>query len=349
MTSENERDIQNQKVAKLWGSSWQKLSPKQRQLVGEIMQDVKLVSIGEHLEVEVSKMPLPDFANVTSSDRSTDFSDRSSSELSSTKVVAITWQSVLEKTTAALVEQRDLKQLPFIFQEFDYQQITKNSLNDISTIVSQLVDLDAIAKIETQLEQLKELFSNYCRYALSSVVTCCEISLQGDLIHTLEALINQTKSLGLLGLGAFVLIANLHIWLLQEKAKSEPKEWQNLNRTLKSYIAYAKNTIPLLFKLSVGKIDKTCTCRKYLSIFDGDTPEYECRYFDGKDVYIFRDRSKRVGYECNKHRLKMFHSTVDRVMQVVVQPLRSTIKTWEKLVAQTSLSSCRDAQKNVST
>ena len=337
MTSENKRDIQNQKVAKLWGSSWQKLSPKQRQLVGEIMQDVKLVSIGEHLEVEVSKMPLPDFANVIQSDRSTYyFGDRSSSELSSPNVLAITWQSVLEKTTAALLEQSNLEQLQFIFQELDDRQIIKNSIHDIGAIVSQPVDLDAIAIIETQIEQLKKLLNNYFLQSRLPVVTSCEISLQRDLACALENLVDRTQSLGLIGLGAFTLAVNLHLLLLQEKVKHAPQEKHNVNRVLHDYIAYVKSTIPLIFKLSVGRIDKACTCVKYYLNFD-ETPEYECRYSDGKDIYVFRDRSERVGYECNKHRLKMFHSTVDRVLQIAVQPLRSTIKAWEKLVVQTSL------------
>jgi hypothetical protein len=338
MTSGNERDIQNQKVAKLWGSSWQKLSPKQRQLVGDIMQDVKIVSIGDPLEVEVSKMPPPDFANVTPSDRSTYFGEHSSSEPHSTDVFAITWQSVLEKTTDALVEeQKDLKQLQFIFQELDYQKLTNNTINDISTIVRQPADLEAIATLEAQTELLKELLDNYFIQAFSSIANCCEISLQSDLNEALKDLVQQAQSLGLLGLGAFTLAANLHLLLLHEKVKSFPQERQNLNRILNHYIAYVKNTIRLIFRLSVGKIDKACTCIKYYSNFD-ENPEYECLYSDGKDIYIFRDRSERAGYECNKHRLRMFHSTVDRVMQFIVQPLRSTIKVWEKLVVQMSLS-----------
>jgi hypothetical protein len=54
-------------------------------------------------------------------------------------------------------------------------------------------------------------------------------------------------------------------------------------------------------------------------------------YCDGKDIHIFRDRSVRVGYECNKHRLKMFHSTEERVMQIAVDTVRSAVKIWEQL------------------
>ncbi|MDV2991041.1 MAG: hypothetical protein N4J56_000695 [Chroococcidiopsis sp. SAG 2025] len=338
MTSGNERDIQNQKVAKLWGSSWQKLSPKQRQLVGDIMQDVKIVSIGDPLEVEVSKMPPPEFANVTPSDRSTYFSEHSSPEPHSNNVFAITWQSVLEKTTDALVEQqKDLKQLQFIFQELDYQQITNNTISDISAIVRQPADLEAIATLENQIELLKELLDNYFLQSFSSVANCCEISLPSDLDDALKDLVQQAQSLGLLGLGAFTLAANLHLLLLHEKVKFLPQKRQNLNCILNNYIAYAKSTIPLVFRLTVGKIDKACTCTKYYSNFD-ENPEYECLYSDGKDMYIFRDRSERAGYECNKHRLRMFHCTVDRLMQIIVQPLRSTIKAWEKLAVQMSLS-----------
>lgn len=333
MTSDNNRDIQNQKVAKLWGSSWQKLSPRQRQLVGDILQDVKIVSIAEHLEVEANKMPLPDFTNATRNDRANYFGDRTACELISTQVLAITWQSVLEKTTDALVEQSNLEQLQFIFQELDYQQIANNAINDISSIVRQPADLEAIATIETQIKQLNLLFNNYFRQ--SSVVKYCEISLYSDLNYLLEAAIERIQNLGLLGLGTFALLANLHLLLLQEQAKFNCKEWYKFNCNLNKYITYIKNTIPQVFKRSVGKIDKECTCIKYHLYFD-DELEYQCRYSDGKNIYIFGDRSKRAGYECNKHRLKMFHSTVDMIMQTVVYPLRSTVKIWQKLAVQSS-------------
>lgn len=333
MNSPAERDTQNRKVAELWGNSWQRLSPKQQQLVGEIMQDMKIVSVTEHLEAELSKMPLPNFVSVTQNSQLTCFDERDANNS-----ITVTWQSVQAKTNAILAEQSSWNWLTVLFQELDYQQITKNAINDICTIVRQPADLTAIATIETQIERIKELFHKYF-YQLHSphIETFHETSLQAEIIYALTTLTSETEILGLLGLGAFVLAANLHLLLLQERAKSEPQEWRNIRNNLNNYIAHAKSTLPQIFRLSVRKIDKACTCIKYCSSSDSDALEYECRYFDGQDIYIFRDRSQRVGYECNKHRLKMFHETVDRLMQTVVQPVRSTIKTWEKLVVQTSL------------
>jgi delta endotoxin, N-terminal domain len=337
MTLPADRNKQNQKVAELWGNSWQRLSPKQQQLVGEIMQDTKIVSVTEHLEAEVNKMPLPNFASVTQNSLLTCFDERDANNS-----IVVTWQSVLAKTTAILAEPSGLSWLSLLFQEFDYQQITKNSINDISAIVRQPADLTAIAAIETQLEELQLC----CRAFNQTHSSSIELSLQEDIICVLNTSIDRTKSLGVLGLGAFVLTANLHLLLLREKAKSEPHVWQDIKDNLNNYITYSKDTLPQIFRLSVGKIDKTCSCIKYSSSnssssansnFENGIAEYECRYFDGKDIYIFRDRSERVGYECNKHRLKMFHDTVDRLMQTVVQPVRSTIKIWEKFVVQTSL------------
>jgi hypothetical protein len=302
------------------------------------MQDMKIVSVTEDLEAEVSKMPLPDFVSVTKNSQLTRFD-----ECDANNSITVTWQSVLAKTNAILAEPSSLNWLSVLFQELDYQQITKNAINDICTIVRQPADLTAIATIETQIEQLKELFHKYFHQLHSSPIEIFHgTSFQAEIISALNTLITQTESLGLLGLGAFVLAANLHLLLLQEKAKSEPQEWQNIKGNLDRYIAYVKITLPQIFRLSVGKIDKACSCIKYSpnnpnSDFDELVTKYECRYSDGKDVYIFRDRNQRVGYECNKHRLKMFHDTVDRLMQTVVQPVRSTIKTWEKSIVQTSL------------
>jgi hypothetical protein len=331
MNSPAERDTQNRKVAELWGNSWQRLSPKQQQLVGEIMQDMKIVSVTEHLEAELNRMPLPDFASVTQNSQLTCFDERDVNN-----GIIVTWQYVLAKTTAILAEQSSWNWLPVLFHELNYQQITKNAINDICAIVRQPADLTAIATIETQIEQLQNLCCRYFDRNPSPV----ELSLQEDIIHALSHLVSDTKSLGISGLGAFVIAANLHLLLLQEKAKSAAQEWQNIRGNLNNYIAHAKSTLPQIFRLSVGKIDKVCSCIKYNSNnynsnFDDSVAEYECRYCDGKDIYIFRDRSPRVGYECNKHRLKMFHDTVDGLMQTVVQPVRSTIKTWEKLVVQT--------------
>lgn len=337
MTSENDRDTQNQKVAKLWGSSWQRLSPKQRQLVGDIMQDVKIVSIGEQLEAEVSKIPPPNFTIIASRERPTYFSGRVSAELGA-NVLAITWQSVLEKTTATLLEQNSVEKLRCIFQELNYRQITNNAINDLIATIGQPADMNAIAAIEAKIDLLQEQFNQHFLQSRSvSAVSSYKITQKTDLADALEDLVKQMQSLGLIGIGAFTLAANLHLLFLQEKAKFDRKEWQNVNEYLENYIDYVKSTISLIFKLSVGKIDKACTCIKYCLNFD-ETPEYECRYSDGKNVYVFRDRSERVGYECNKHRLKKFHSTVDNVMQTVVQPLRSTVKVWEQRAAQVSLS-----------
>jgi len=332
MNSPTERDPQNRKVAELWGNSWQRLSPKQQQLVGEIMQDMKIVSVTEHLEAELNRMLLPDFASITQNSQLTCFD-----ECDVNNGITVTWQYVLAKTTAILTEQSSWNWLPVLFHELDYQQIPKNAINDICAIVRQPADLTAIARIETQIEHLQNLCCRYFDRNPSSV----ELSLQEDIIHALSTLVSNTKSLGISGLGAFVLAANLHILLLQEKAKSAAQEWQNIRDILNNYITHAKSTLPQIFRLSVGKIDKVCRCIKYSSnnsnSNDDSVAEYECRYFDGKDIYIFRDRSQRVGYECNKHRLKMFHDTVDGLMQAVVQPVRSTIKIWEKLVIQISL------------
>jgi hypothetical protein len=92
---------------------------------------------------------------------------------------------------------------------------------------------------------------------------------------------------------------------------------------------------PKLVELSVGRIDKECRCTKWESGSEGEEriTEYECCYYDGKDLHIFRQISRDAEFECNKHRLQMFHSVTDRVNQTAVQPVRAASKKWQELAA----------------
>lgn len=69
------------------------------------------------------------------------------------------------------------------------------------------------------------------------------------------------------------------------------------------------------------------------SKFEQSSTQYECRYFDGKDVHLFRASSLDAGFECNKHRLLMFRTVVDRVNQTAARPVRLAIKKWRLLAA----------------
>jgi hypothetical protein len=126
-----------------------------------------------------------------------------------------------------------------------------------------------------------------------------------------------------------------HLALLQEKAKVDLNEESSFKEKAIEYSSYALSVTPKLFNLSVGRIDKACQCTRWESEAGGERiTEYECRYFDGKDIHILQDISPNVVTECNKHRLKMFYDVTDRANQIAAQPVRSAIKSWLKLAGR---------------
>lgn len=314
MSFQNSDDNNSTKIANLWGSSWQRLTPKQKQLVSETLKSLKLTNISEQLEDKVDKMPLPDFVEVA---ESSNFFLVNELEM---QALTINWQVVLAKFSQALISRNNYNLIDILFLEPDYLQLNKNAISDTCNIISQPCSVSILREIEAETSLIKEHI-NESKYN----------NLQLDyIINKNGNLLNNLKSLDVVGIGSFMLAASMQLLLLQEKAKSDSREWVNVKNGAIEYINYAKSVNPKIYRLSVGKIDKTCKCIKYKSEQKKIT-EYECRYFDGRDIHVFREVSNKVGYECNKHRLEMFQNVVERVNQTIVKPLRSTIKKWQEL------------------
>lgn len=302
-----EENINNNKeIANLWGSSWHKLTPRQRELVSDTLNKLN-VSPFSKLEEKVYRMPLPD---VSVAEGTTFRSELKMQPLT------INWQFVLAKLSEALIsKQQNL--IYTLFVEIDYLQLNRNAISDSCSIINQPCNLTILGEIEAQIGLIKEY-----------ITASKNNNLQERIIHEYGILLNQLKKLETAGIAAFMLAASVKLLLLQEKA-SDRQEWINTKNQVIEYINYAKSINPQLFRLSVGQIDKTCKCRKYKSEHEEIT-KYECRYFDGRNIHIFREFNNHIGYECNKHRLKMFQSVVERVNQTLSNPLRSALKKWQE-------------------
>ncbi len=316
MSFQNSDDNNSTKIANLWGSGWQRLTPKQKQLVSETLMSLKLTNISEQLEDKVNKMPLPNFVEVAQSSKLFLVHELKMQTLT------INWQFVLAKFSQALTS-RNQNLIDILFLAPDYLQLNRNAINDTCNIINQPCSVSIVREIEVETSLIKEHI-NASKYS----------NLQLDyLINKNGNLLNKLKSLEVVGIGSFMLAATMQLLLLQEKAKSDSREWVNVKNGAIEYIDYAKSVNPKIYRLSVGKIDKNCKCIKYKSEREEIT-QYECRYFDGKDIHVFQEFSNKVGYECNKHRLQMFINVVERVNQTIVKPLRSTIKKWQELAVQ---------------
>ena len=49
------------KIASLWGNSWQKLTLKQQQLVSQTLNSLKITNLSEQLEEKAGRIPVPEF------------------------------------------------------------------------------------------------------------------------------------------------------------------------------------------------------------------------------------------------------------------------------------------------
>lgn len=308
------------KIASLWGNSWQKLTLKQQQLVSQTLNSLKITNLSEQLEEKAGRIPVPEFEEASKRANRFFLFD----ELES-KNLTLNWQLVLAKLSEALIKKNSIQIIELLFLELDYAEIHRNAIQDTCAILRGSFSAipfyaSNLIEIERKVELIKELITKFIGDPPNN---------RDRIIDELGNIINELNILEVYGLGAFMLAATLQLLLMQEKA-IDAADLAKLKSQAVKYINYAKSVNPKLFRLSLGQIDKTCKCIKYSSHERGNQSEYECRYCDGRNIQIFQDFSDRVGYECNKHRLKMFHSVAERVNQTVSQPVRSTIKKWQE-------------------
>lgn len=320
MSNLEEDNANHGQIATLWGSGWQKLTPKQKRLVSEIMSNAKIASFLD-VEDRVYQMPFPDFIEVSEQSKAVYLFGQENQA----RHAVITWQNLLEHASKALITGDGKELLWLLFFELDYVRLSRNAIIDVYAITKQEFDIKVLREIQFQIHSIQEIFKKYIQYPSENSRTRLI-----RLIDEFDVLIEQIKSLEVVGIGAFALAASLQLLLLQEKARNST-EWMKVRERAIDYSRYVQKVNPRLYRLTVGKIDKTCHCKTCKFIDEEKPTEYECRYWDGKDVHVFRGSSKQVGYECNKHRLKMFHNVVETVNQSVSYPLRSAIKRWQEV------------------
>jgi hypothetical protein len=279
----------------------------------------------ENIEEKVRKMPLPKVIQVSNT-----------SQLALTLnenyrlALTLSWQQVLAKISEALIAGNTVQVLKLLFSELDYIQLNHNAVNDICNLVRQPVDQNALIEIEAKLNLLKNLINEYLKHPQTNV------PLLNYLSNEFSFVVQQLKNLGVVGVGAFMLTSGLRLALLQAQAASDHTVWSRIRDRAIEDSDYAFNVTPQLFRLTVGQIDKACQCSRWKSApqQEQSITQYECRYFDGKDIHIFRAINPDAGFKCNKHRLLMFQTVVDQVNQTAATPVRTALKKWRKLAAQ---------------
>ena len=275
-------------------------------------------------EQKAKKMPLPKVIQVSTN-----------SQLALTLheslplALTLSWQQVLAKTSEALVANHSVQVLKLLFCELDYTQLNRNAVNDICNLVRQPVAQNALEEIEAKLDSLKKLMGEYLKHPQTNA------PLLNHLIYESSFIVQQLKSLDIVGVGAFMLASGVRLALLLQLAASNCNALRQIKLTAIEDSDYAFSITPKLFRLSVGQIDKSCQCIRWSSApeLEESITQYECRYFDGKDIHVFRASSLDAGFECNKHRLLMFHTVADRVNQTAAKPVRGAMKKWSLLAA----------------
>lgn len=277
----------------------------------------------EKLEEKVKKMPQPKVIKATNSRGALTLNESLPQNLT------ISWQWVLAKVSEALIAKNALEVLKLLFSELDYVQLNRNAVEDIRSLVRQPVDENVLREIETKLDSLKKLIGEYLKHPQ---INAPQLNY---LIYESSFLVQQLKSLDIVGVGAFMLASGFRLALLLEQAASNRTAWSQIKDTAIDDCNYAFRVTPKLFRLSVGLIDKSCQCIRWeseLEIEESIT-QYECRYFDGKDIHLFRASRAIAEFECNKHRLLMFETVADRVNQTAAKPVRTAVKKWRELAA----------------
>lgn len=282
------------------------------------------VAQGKKINQLVDRMPPPEFIEGSAN-------ESLALNYNSRRLIAviINWQWVLAKISESLVTRDTRAVIKLLFSDVDCVQINYNAIQDICSIVRQPVDENAIREAQVKVQLFVKLINKYPYQTLTS-------QPQLDYIINEFSLIVQTlRNLEVIGLGGFMIAAGFHLALLQKKALLEPKEWSNFKYRAREYSDYAARVTPHLFKLSVGRIDKACQCTRWESGEGSERiTEYECRYSDGKDFYIFRSNSLDAFTVSNKHRLQMFYDVTDRTNQTAAKPVRVAIKKWRELAAE---------------
>ena len=273
----------------------------------------------ENIDQQLEKMPQPEFVEASPNSKiAFTFNEMPIG-------LTINWQWVLAKIGEALIAGNGREVMKLLLCDLDYVQINNNAVSDIYNIVRQPFEEKVFREVQTKIAVVKELIIEYLYHPQNNHHQL------NYALNDLSFVLKKLKSLEIVGVGAFMIASGFQLALLQEKAKLDTTEWSNVKNRAIEYSDYAIKVSPKLFRLSVGRIDKECKCTRSESAPEGEEriTEYECRYFDGKDLYLFRETSPNAAaIACNKHRLENFHKVADIVNQTAAKPVREVSKKW---------------------
>lgn len=275
----------------------------------------------EGINEKADRMPQPKFIQVAQK------SEIAFTDNQKPTTLTLNWQWVLGKISRALINNASIEVIKLLTYDLEFTQIIKNAIDDIQDLTRQTVNQINLSSTITKLEVVKRLLAESERYQNNT-------ETRDPVVNELSYLVVQLQGLGVIGLGAFMIAASLQLALLQEQAKSDSKQWRNIKTKVMDWIAHCSATTPQLFRLSVGRIDKSCHCLEWQTHTETAViTEYECRYFDGRDTHIFRNTTPAAIATCNLHRLQMFYTVTARVNYTAVIPIRTAIKQWRRLAA----------------
>lgn len=156
----------------------------------------------EDFESKAKKMPLPKIIQVSNSQLALTLNENLPVTLT------LSWQQVLAKISDALIAGNSVEVLNLLFCHLDYLQLNHNAVNDLCHLVRQPVEPNALGEIDAQLDSLKKLMDKYLKHPQTNTL------LLNHLIHESSFVIQQLKSLDIVGVGALMLASGLRLALL---------------------------------------------------------------------------------------------------------------------------------------
>ena len=276
----------------------------------------------ERVNEKVKRMPQPQFVELPKK-LEIAFTDKPRVPIALT----INWQWVLGAISEALVTNNFREIIKLLCSDLEIVQLLTNAIDDIYDLTRKPIDRISLTNSLNQLEVVKSLLAEFKYHQNHQNLDL--------VVDELDSLLVQLLSLGVSGLGAYMIMASLQLALLQAQTEFDSKQRRAVKAKLIEYIESAKTTTPQLYRLSVGRIDKTCHCLKWKTQTQTAAiiTEYECRYFDGRDTHIFRNLTPAAIAACNQHRLQMFYTVTAQVNSIAVIPIRTAIKKWRQLAA----------------
>jgi hypothetical protein len=125
-----------------------------------------------------------------------------------------------------------------------YVGLNREALEAISSIVKREIQQATLEDSNTKIEALKIQLEEYRVDPANNQFRLEEAILSSNY------LVEKLEFLGSIGLGAYMLAANIRIAALMLRADLFPSEWNNVKKRLEDYSAHAQSMLPILINES---------------------------------------------------------------------------------------------------